>query len=325
MSKRGWIVILALLGVLVAGGAVRLLIGSGGLAWASDEAIREIRIDRVIVAIVVGGSLGAAGVMLQSLLRNPLASPDLVGVTAGASLAVVLALFFAAGSDSGGGGGMAPAWSAVPAVIGAVATLALVYALGQRGGLIEPATLILVGVMIAIICGAGIQLVVSLMPAQASGSARWLFGSITDTVPGWAKWGGAGVLAVCLGAVAWAGPWMDASALGDDEAQSVGVRLGWLRAGLFVAAGVLTAASVVIAGPIGFVGLVCPHLVRLLAGPSHRALVIGAAIAGAGLVVWSDVLVRAVEVRTGRLPLGVVTSLVGGPVFLVLLRREIKR
>ena len=114
------------------------------------------------------------------------------------------------------------------------------------------------------------------------------------------------------------GPWR---AMGEDEARSVGVPLGMLRVVLFVTAGVLSAASVVVAGPVGFVGLICQHAMRLLAGPSHRVLVIGAAMAGATLVVFADAVLREIDFGSGHPPISVLTSLVGGPVLVVLLRR----
>ena len=123
--------------------------------------------------------------------------------------------------------------------------------------------------------------------------------------------------------LAW-GPLVDGAAFSDDEAHSMGVPLGRLRLGLFTVSGVMTAACVVLAGPIGFVGLVCPHVVRLLIGPTHRGLAVGSAIAGAAMLVLADVLVEVVVVRTGRLPIGVLTAMIGGPVFLVLLRREMR-
>jgi len=135
-------------------------------------------------------------------------------------------------------------------------------------------------------------------------------------------------LMVCAGLVLMVVVWsgiaarsFDVMALGEDEAKSVGVSVSRVRAGQFIGAGLLTAISIVLAGPIGFVGLVCPHLVRLLAGPGHRTLIIGSALAGIALVVSADTLVRAIPTDAGRIPIGVITSLIGGPVFLVMLLR----
>jgi iron complex transport system permease protein len=165
-----------------------------------------------------------------------------------------------------------------------------------------------------------------MLPGGAMGAQWLLVGSLTDDV----QWGqiamGAAVALAGLAIGVSAGPAMDAATLADDEASSVGVRIGRLRAVLFVAAGAMTAAAVAIAGPIGFVGLICPHVVRLMAGGSaavaHRWLVIGSALAGAALIVGADAAVKMVYLDTGRMPLGVITTVVGGVVFLGLLRRE---
>jgi len=298
--------------------ALRLGLGAEGLAWPGEAVVLELRGRRVLVGLAVGISLGVAGVMLQSLLRNPLASPDLLGLASGAGLAIMVGVYL----EQVGGGTWGVGGRAGAALIGSFAALGVVYWLGQRGGLVDPVGLILVGVIVSIICGAGIQLVGTLLPRPALEMRRWLFGAITDDVPDWQTGLGLGLALAGTGLGVWLGRAMDATALSDDEARSVGVRIGTLRVALLAASGTLTAGAVVLAGPIGFVGLVCPHVVRLAAGPSHRALILGAAMAGAALVIGADALVRAIPVRTGRIPIGVVTALVGGPVFIVLLRRE---
>jgi iron complex transport system permease protein len=306
---------------LVLAVAFRLLADRAGLTWPEGQHF-ELRLSRALLGVVVGAALGASGVMLQSLLRNPLASPDLIGLASGAGLAIVVASYLGIAT---GAAFLAGESREVAALVGSFGALAVVYLLAQRRGLIEPVSLILVGVIVGVICSAATSFVSHLMPAQTRiDTMRWMFGSLRDDV-GVGRIAGVGaVVAAGIGVAWWHGRAMDASAMGDDEAASVGVHVGRLRAALFVASGVLAAASVVLAGPIGFVGLVCPHLVRLGAGPGHRALVIGAAMAGAALVVGADGLVRAIWLETGRMPIGVLTSMVGGPVFVVLLRREMR-
>jgi iron complex transport system permease protein len=193
--------------------------------------------------------------------------------------------------------------------------------LGQRRGLIEPVSLILVGVVVAVLAGAGVALVQHLLPGQGwSVAARWTLGSLSDDAPRWLVAVVGTVTLLAIGAAAWLGPAMDCASLGEDEARSVGLPLARLRLILFAIAGGLTAGSVLLAGPIGFVGLVCPHAVRLLAGPSHRELVVGSALAGAALVVGADTLVRVADLGAGRMPIGILTALVGGPTFLWMLR-----
>ncbi len=252
--------------------------------------------------------------LLQSLLRNPLAAPDLLGLSAGAGLAVTL-WSLATGAAIG------VAASALPALLGALAVLGFVLLVSQRRGLIEPVTMILVGVIVAMLLGSVMALVRTLLPDQGQSAGRWMMGVISDDasrpmVAGvWLATLAVGVASVRLGRL------FDAASLGDDEARSSGVPVGMLRAVQLVGAGVLTAGTIVLAGPVGFVGLVCPHAARLLLGPGHRALIVGAALAGFALVVGADAAVKAFPGPAGRVPVGVVTSLIGGPVFLVLLLR----
>ncbi len=300
--------------------AARLFAGDavGGL-----HGIWELRVQRIIIGTLVGSSLGIAGVLLQSLLRNPLASPDLIGPTAGAGLAVMArayvahALGFATTGALSGAAANAPA-----ALVGAVGVLALVYTLSQRRGLVEPISLVLMGVIISILCGAATMFLANLLGEEGFRVARWSIGALseeTSTATLVAVGAGVGLGLVAGMALA---PAMDVAALSDDEARSSGLSLGRLRFYLFALAGMLTAGSVVLAGPVGFVGLVCPHLVRLLAGPSHRTLVLGSALAGAALIVGADALTKAINLGGGRMPIGILTALIGGPVFILLLRHE---
>ena len=306
--------------VLAAMVALRLLADKGGLSWPGGTEL-EIRLLRLAIGGVVGVALAVSGVMLQTLLRNPLASPDLLGLASGAGLAIVVASYLGA---SVGATALGPAGREAPALVGSLAALGVVYLLAQRAGMIEPVSLILVGVIVGVICSAATSFVSHLLPDRGFGAMRWMFGAI-DEDASWTRVGAIGVVTLAGTAMAWwLGPPMDAASMGDDEAASVGVALGRLRAALFIASGVLTAGSVVLAGPIGFVGLVCPHVVRLGAGPGHRVLAIGAAMAGAALVIGADALVRTIDLASGRMPIGVLTAMVGGPVFLWLLRREMR-
>src|ERR1043165_2455243 len=278
MPRRAAVTILVLISLLAGAVALRLLIGEkGAFGWPDEPGLRQIRLERVCSGAIVGAALAVGGVLLQCLLRKPLASPDLLGLASGSGFGVMLAAYGAYRA----GLGIAPATSSVPAaLIGALAALGLVYGLSQRRGLIEPVTLILVGVIISIIFGAATVFVQYLLPDRGIAAARWLLGALNDENT-WARLGAVGgitVAAVIAGALL--ARQMDAASLSEDEARSLGVHLGALRAVLFVLSGLLTAGAVVLAGPIGFVGLVCPHAVRLSAGPAHRSLVVGSALAG---------------------------------------------
>ena len=322
MTRRS-VLFISVLGILLAGAVVlRLGVGTGGFAFADSDQIARLRLIRVLAAAAVGCGLAGAGVMLQSLMRNPLASPDLLGLSAGSGLAVLVSAYVGYLAT----GAMTPsAADPVAALVGAGAALAFVYSLSQRRGFIEPVTLILVGVVVSIVCGAGGALIRQLMPDGGFAVSRLIVGRISDDLSMGMV---VGVLAVMVGGVAvgaWLGPAMDASAMSDDEARSVGVPIGKLRMTLFMLSGVLTAGTVVLAGPIGFVGLVVPHAVRLQLGPSHRALIIGSALLGATAILLADTGVRLMPMSTGRLPLGVLTALIGGPIFLWMLYVSLRK
>lgn len=317
MPRRTVLSLLACLAILLFAALARLLIGSGGLGWPADPVVLELRLDRTLAALIVGAALAGAGVMLQSLFRNPLAAPELLGLASGAGLAVALAAYIAYRAGRG-----EPGLSQdVAALLGSLGALGAVYLLGQKRGLIEPVSLILVGVILGVILGAATALVRNLMPPDETRNVTsWLFGTLTDDQPAPRLWAAGLVTLAGVAMAAGLGRSMDAMAMSADEALSVGVRVGAVRAALFLAAGALTAAAVSIAGPIGFVGFVCPHVARLLMGPAHRPLALGAAMLGGALVIGADTLVRAIPLPSGRLPVGVVTALIGGPVLIAMLR-----
>jgi iron complex transport system permease protein len=287
------------------------------LAWPAADVARY-RWTPLLAGAIVGTSLGVSGVLLQALLRNPLASPFILGVSGGAALGVVVAMYigWVAGATGPWSGGQT-----VPALIGAIAVLAVVYGLGQRRGWIDPVSLILIGVIVATICGAGIMLFQHLVPhGLRSDLVVWMMGHIPQAAPPTTLvvGGGLSVLGVVAGTAL--GRRMDAATLSDDEARTVGLALGRLRVELFVLAGALAAAAVAIAGPIGFVGLVAPHAARILLGPRHGPLVLGAALCGVVLIVGADAGRQVISPASGRIPVGVITALVGGPAFIWLLR-----
>jgi iron complex transport system permease protein len=209
----------------------------------------------------------------------------------------------------------------LPAFAGALAVLGTVYMLAQRRGWLDPVSLVLVGVIVAAICGALIMFLQHLVPAGLHGEiTRWMMGRIPESVPGptLAVAGGLSVAGVVIATIM--GRAMDAATLGDDEARSVGLALGSLRLWMFALAGALTAGAVALCGPIAFVGLIAPHATRLVLGPRHGRLVIGSALVGVALVVGADVSRQAIDLGGGRMPIGVFTALIGGPAFIWLLR-----
>ncbi len=308
--------------IAMAAMALRLFIDRGldasvSLAWPGADVL-NLRAMAMLAGAVVGVSLAVSGVMLQALLRNPLASPFILGVSAGAGLGVMTALYvnFKAGREVIPEGG-----HMLPAMAGAVLTLLIVWMLGRRRGWLDPVSLVLVGVIISSMCGALMMALQHLVPAGLHKDiSRWMMGHISEAPSSTALMasGACALIGTVVGVLL--GRAMDAATLGDDEARSVGVSIGALRLWLFLLSGVLAAGAVVLAGPIAFVGLVAPHAARLVLGPRHGPLVIGAALFGIALVVGADVARQVIGFGTGRLPIGILTALIGGPTFIWLLR-----
>ncbi len=280
-----------------------------------------VRWTALAVAAIVGASLATSGVLLQALLRNPLASPFILGVSAGAGLGVMTAMYVAHATGARWGATGTPAGSdMIPALAGALVVLGAVYLLSQRRGGLDPVTLVLTGVILSAMCGALIMFLQHLVPMGLHGEiTRWMMGRIPEAAAPSALAASGAVAAIGIAVGMGMGRAMDAATLGDDEARSVGLSLGPLRLWMFALAGALTASAVALCGPIGFVGLVAPHAARLVIGPRHTALVAGAALAGIFLVVGADVGRQAIQLGAGRMPIGVFTALVGGPAFIWLL------
>lgn len=323
MSRRAAGGLLTLAAVLAAAIAVRLLIGrsiDGALVLGWPEApIRDFRIGATGCAAAVGAALGLCGSVLQALLRNPLASPFVLGVTGGAGTGVAVSALGAAWA-----GAAAPTGGAleVPAAIGAVVALGAVIAISRRQRAIDPVTLVLAGVVVGTVCSAASAVIESLLPPDRRGSlVAWAFGRVPEVPDPTLLWTCTSATAAFLALAAWLGPRLDAATLSDDEARSVGVSLGALRATMFICCGIVTATTVVLCGPIAFVGLLAPHAARAAVGARNRPLAAAAALCGAALLVGADALRQCVDLGAGRLPLGAVTAALGGVAFLVLVRR----
>ena len=306
-------------GLALAAG-LRVVSGPGELGLPRDAVELELRGMRAASAIVVGASLGAAGAMLQALTHNPLASPALLGTTSGAGFAVMVWILVTtqiSGSPPRTG---PPVWAPL---LGALGSLTVVLGLAGRGGFSDLLRLILTGVVVGMIAAAGSMLAQHLLPDRGLAlGARWFLGDLSDdlTLSLLAPAAGAMLLGVIAGVIL--GPAVDAVTLDEGEALTMGAAVTWVRASLFFLAGLLTAAAVSLAGPIGFIGLIGPHLARRLVGAEHRRLILGSALAGGLLLLLADSGVRLIDLRAGRIPVGVVTAMVGGPALLVLMRRR---
>lgn len=288
------------------------LTGSGDAI--QRDIVLGLRFPRVAMAVLVGGGLAVAGAAFQALLRNPLAEPYILGISGGAAFGAVtaLALGWAAGA----------LWSVpLAAFAGAVAALAIVFGAATASRTVmEVRTLLLAGVVVAAFFGAMVALVLSMSEAQVVQAAvNWMMGSVAG-----ADWAGVALVAIytfpaVIGLLALSRP-MNLLAIGEETAYHLGTGVEAAKRSVLLLATVITASGVAFAGVIGFVGLVVPHAIRMVAGSDNRALVPLAFLAGGSFLVLADLASRAVF-SPREIPIGVVTATVGVPVFLVLLRR----
>ncbi|HWA15994.1 MAG TPA: iron ABC transporter permease [Gemmatimonadales bacterium] len=282
---------------------------------APDAAIvRELRLPRVLLGFLVGGSLALSGAVLQATIRNPLAEPYLLGISGGAGLAAVIVIAL----------GVTGQWVLPLAAFGgALTAIAIVYRLSLvRGGRLDSAVLLLAGVVVSAFCSAMVGAILTLSDATHLRNAMlWMLGGL-----GSASWDSLPLFAlyaiIPVAVLFWQARWLDLLALGDEPARSLGADPDRLRRIVYLTTSLLTAASVATCGMIGFVGLVVPHAVRRLWGPLHRPLLPSAFVLGGSFLVVADALARSV-VPPIELPVGVITALVGVPLFAVLLRRTV--
>ncbi len=281
--------------------------------WRQDDlaalVIWNIRLPRVVIAMLIGAALSSSGLVMQAYFRNSLASPGLLGVSSGGAAGAVVAI---------GAGWASLSLLAVPAaaIIGAFLATAAIFVLARQGASTD--RLLLAGIALNALLGAVTSYVLTNFTLSYERNAQilfWLLGGLEDRT-----WQHVWMVALVVPAAALLWPLgrpMDLLSLGADEAQSLGVDVRRLRRWLLVLSTVMTALAASVAGTVGFVGLIVPHGLRLLVGPEHRRLLPLSLVGGAAFVLLCDLVGRA----SGGLRLGIVTSLIGGPFFLWLLRR----
>lgn len=282
---------------------------------AQDSIVWDVRVPRVLLGAVVGAGLAASGVVLQALVRNVLADPYLLGVTGGASTGAAATLLFGVGLAAGSSSLTASAF------LGAMLATVAVFALARFGGRITSVRLLLAGVAVGYVLSALTSFLVfaSDAPEGARAVMFWLLGSLAQ-----ARWSSVLVAGIVVGCVllvlqAW-GRRMDALAIGDETARTLGVDPTRFRAQALVAVSLMVGAVVAVSGGIGFVGLVVPHVARSMVGSEHRRALPVAALVGAAFLVAADLFARLVFAPR-ELPLGIVTAFVGAPFLVLLLRR----
>ena len=331
---------LVALALLLCGGVTLLALGIGAVrvppaqvlsalfGW-HDEALTDtmrtvvqtVRLPRVLQGLLAGSALAVSGVLLQALFRNPLADPALIGVSAGAALGAVAVIVLGATLLVGVSRVLGVWTLPLAAFAGALLTALLVFALARRDGVLDPTTMLLCGIAINALTGAGIGLLTYLASdEQLRNLTFWSLGSL-----GAATWGslmGMAPVALVLlvGAPLLARP-LNALLLGESEALHLGIAVERLKRWVITLAAAGAGAVVAVCGVIGFIGLIAPHMARLLAGPDHRVVLPLAALLGASLLTAGDLIAR-VAVRPAELPIGILTALLGAPFFLWLLRRR---
>ncbi|UUU35873.1 iron ABC transporter permease [Streptomyces sp. CA-210063] len=292
---------------------------TGGTVHAGDVAsytiVWEIRLPRVLLGAVVGAGLAAVGVAVQAIVRNALADPFVLGISSGAAVGANAVILLGAFAGLG-------VWAlSVSAFVSALAAMALVYAVARSPHGLTPLRLILTGTALAY----GFEAVTTVMVfgaarGEAARSAlMWLLGSL-----GGATWAQVPLVAVTVAAgwawLRWRAESLNALAMGDETSAALGIRPARLRRELFLVTAAVTGTVVAVSGAIGFVGLMVPHIVRMLVGADHRRVLMVAPLVGAVLLVWADVLSRLL-LAPAELPVGVITAVVGVPAFLLLMRR----
>ena len=304
-------------------GALLLGVTLGSLAMGSAEEptwdiVLQIRLPRVLLAIIVGAGLATAGALLQALLQNPLADPYVLGISGGAALGGVAAL--ALGAAAGLGAAAVPGF----AFLGALAATVLLYAVAGSVGRAPPQSLLLTGVVFNAFASSVIVFVMTMADlSQMRGIFLWLIGSIR-LVDLRLVAGVASLLALGLGVGVYHAYALNLLTQGDETAAHLGLDVRRIRRRVLLATALMIGASVAFSGLIGFVGLIVPHVLRLALGPDHRLLIPASALLGASFLLAADSLARTLF-APNELPVGALTALIGGPLFLVLLRRDLRK
>lgn len=273
-----------------------------------------LRLPRIGLGILVGASLSVAGAGFQALLRNPLADPYVLGVSSGAALGAILSLIVAphtAGAIQ------------LTAFLGAAATIGAVYFLGRRGGRLDSATLLLAGIVTASFLSAVIMFVMTTLSGRdLRGMAFWLMGDLATQPSIDLRWLYL-ILIIAMGSIYTTSSDLNLILTGEQEAVHLGVNVHRVKLVVYIAASVLTGLAVSVSGAIGYVGLLVPHVMRMLFGSDYRLLIPASALGGAIAIVLADTLARTVVAPT-ELPVGAMTALAGAPVFIYLMRRRVR-
>jgi len=277
--------------------------------------VQRYNMPRVIMTCLVGAGLGISGAVMQALFRNPMASPYILGLSSGASLGAAIGITYTIS--------WLPSLIMTPllAFITCMATLFLVYFISNVGGRVPTETLLLAGIAVGSLLSALVSLMTYLAGEEMSGIVYWTMGNLTNSTWDYIIIVAPLIVAGCIIMVSCSRD-LNAMMLGDAHAQDLGVEVKKIRLQLLIASALVTAAAVAFVGVIGFVGLVVPHILRIIMGPDNRALLPASLVGGAAFLMMCDYISRVIAPSIGILPIGIVTSLIGAPYFVYLLRRR---
>jgi iron complex transport system permease protein len=318
----------SLLAILVVVAFVALMIGTtkitAGEVWnslfdPSDLSVEtqrtilfDIRLPRVLLALVVGAGLSIAGATLQALLRNPLAEPYILGISSGGTVGALLAMM--------AGLGMAYILTPVFSFVGSALVMLLVYALGHRRGTLDTNALLLSGVMVGAFFSAMVLLFTALANQDLRTTYLWLIGNLSSAEMS-SFWVVAPLVFLASAALVTQARSLNLISTGDETALHLGVEVHAVKRRSYILASLITGLAVSVSGVVGFVGLVVPHACRLVLGPDHRLLLPASFLAGASYLVLCDLLSRVLLPPT-EIPVGVVTAVIGAPIFVYLLKKN---
>lgn len=290
---------------------IRTLTGSEGVSEAERTIILAIRLPRVLLAVIVGAGLSVAGLVFQALLRNPLAEPYILGISSGGTVGAILAIGLSLGAST--------ITTPLASFAGSGAVMVLVYVIAHRRGQIDTNTLLLAGVMIGAFFNAVVLLVIAVFNQELRNAFLWLMGNLSGANA--ASVSLVGPL-VCLAtfALLWLSKSYNLIATGDETALQLGINVTTVKRISYLIASLITGLVVSVSGVVGFVGLIIPHICRMVFGPDHRLLLPASFLLGGIFLVIADVLSRILLAPT-EIPVGAITAAIGAPVFIYLLKR----